>query len=395
MNTSYYESPKTPSAAGAMQQPQSAGMALSKPDIVGDSIVLGAINQESEEERQRQEIIKELLASAVKAEDEYPEEEFLITIDGVGAFALKDLVSIKAKQKAGKTTMISILIAVMLCGQWNKLKRVLDHTPRIIYFDTEMKERDTWALYHKSLRLAGLPPKSVEGVHFINLRKLTYQECAETIEKCIKYLRPDIAFVDGVVDLICDFNNIEQSQALVRQHVNLAEQYNCCIVEVLHTNKSNDDHNMRGHMGTILAQKGSNTFECQKDKALNIVTVTCDDYRKKPVPSWSFGFDEHGIPFCADGIKQQSDEAQQADKERKQAEKKQKEENRRLAAVREILLPAGLAGMARKTLQEKMEEKLGLAHSAVSDTVKKLLESNILLPKGWNGGLILNETLQQ
>jgi len=356
-----------------------------------DAIVASATQQESDAERIQLVLTQELLSHIIRPEDEYPDEEFLLSIKGVGAFAKKDIISIKAKQKEGKTTMISILIAVLLGGQWNKLKREINHIPRIIYFDNEMKERDTWQMYRKSLQLAHLPNRSVDDVLFVNLRKLSYQQCAEIIEKYVAFYRPDIIFVDGIVDLICDFNNIEQSQALVRSHMNLAEEYDCCIVEVLHTNKAADDHNMRGHLGTILSQKGSNTFECKKDKKLNVVTVSCDDYRKQPVPEWSFGFDANGIPVCADDAKAKSDAEKQAAKDRKNAEKQEKAKQTQLQAFRDILAPTGDVGMPRKRLVDLLVPKLGLKESAVYDIVKKFIDDGTLLCNGYNGGITLNE----
>ena len=299
-----------------------------------DKMVEEAALQESEEERREREKKNELMKYVVHAETEFPPEENLLEIDHVGCFALKDLVAIKAKQKAGKSTLIGILIAAMLCGQWNKVKRVFDRQIRILYIDTEMKERDTNKLNHKVLRMAKLPIKQVEGLYFINLRKLTTQECHDIVPRFIEVLRPDIVFIDGIVGLVSDFNGVEESQSVVREHLMLAEKFNCCICEVLHVNKARDDNNMRGHLGTILSQKASNVFECQKDKIMNIVTVSCDDYRNAPVPSWSFMFDEHGDPICADEAVAQMEADKEAAKERKTEIKKEQENERRMTAVR-------------------------------------------------------------
>lgn len=355
-----------------------------------DKMVEEAALQESEEERREREKKDELMKYVVHAETEFPPEENLLEIDHVGCFALKDLVAIKAKQKAGKSTLIGILIAAMLCGQWNKVKRVFDRQIRILYIDTEMKERDTNKLNHKVLRMAKLPIKQVEGLYFINLRKLTTQECHDIVPRFIEVLRPDIVFIDGIVELVSDFNGVEESQSVVREHLMLAEKFNCCICEVLHVNKARDDNNMRGHLGTILSQKASNVFECQKDKIMNIVTVSCDDYRNAPVPSWSFMFDEHGDPICADEAVAQMEADKEAAKERKTEIKKEQENERRMTAVRKAF--DSQKEWVRKDLEVFIGNELNLKKSATSSYVRSLIDSRILSPEGFNGMLVLKQT---
>ena len=355
-----------------------------------DKMVEEAALQESEEERRNREMNDELMKYVVHADAEFPPEENLLEIDNVGCFALKDLVAIKAKQKAGKSTLIGILIAAMLCGKWNKVKRIFDRQIRILYIDTEMKERDTNKLNHKVLRMAKLPIKQVEGLYFINLRKLTTQECRDIVPRFIEILRPDIVFIDGIVDLVSDFNGVEESQSVVREHLMLAEKFNCCICEVLHVNKARDDNNMRGHLGTILSQKASNVFECQKDKIMNIVTVSCDDYRNAPVPSWSFMFDQHGDPICADELVAQIEADKEAAKERKSEIKKQQEDERRMTAVRKAF--DSQKEWVRKDLKKYLMDELDRGDSTIDEYIRKLINEGILAPTGFNGSLVLVTT---
>jgi hypothetical protein len=355
-----------------------------------DKMVEEAALQESEEERRSREMRDQLMKYVIHADSEFPPDENLLEIDHVGCFALKDLVGVKAKQKMGKTTMIGILIAALLCGQWNKVKRAINRKVKILYVDTEQKDRDTNRLNQKVLRMAGLPIKDIEGLYFVNLRKLTTEECREILPRFIESFRPEIVFVDGIVDLVGDFNSVEESQAVVRQHLMLAETYNCCIVEVLHTNKQKEDSNMRGHLGTILSQKASNVFKCEKDPITNIVTVSCDDYRHAPIPSWSFSFDQHGNPLCADELVAQIEADKEAAKERKTEIKKQQEDERRMTAVRKAF--DSQKEWVRKDLEVFIGNELNLKKSATSSYVRSLIDSRILSPEGFNGMLVFNQT---
>ncbi len=378
---------KDPSAAEAKQQQDVTPAGGGNVNDSIDKMVEEAVFAESEDERRRREMADELMQYVVKATAEFPPEENLLEIAHVGCFALKDLVAIKAKQKMGKTTMIGILIAALIGGQWNKVKRAVNRSVKILYVDTEQKERDTNRLNLKVLRMADRPVGEVDGLHFVNLRKLTTQECREIVPRFIEALRPDIVFLDGIVDLVGDFNGVEESQTLVRQHLMLAERFNCCIVEVLHVNKARDDNNMRGHLGTILSQKASNVFECQKDKDMNIVTVSCDDYRNAPVPAWSFAFDEHGNPLCADDVVEQMAADKQAEKERKSGLKKQQEDERRMAAVRKAFAQKGQ--YVRKDLKQFLMSELDRGDSTIDELIRKLIAEGVLAPTGYNGSLVL------
>ena len=355
-----------------------------------DKMVEEAALQESEEERREREKKDELMKYVVHADAEFPPDENLLEIDNVGCFALKDLVGVKAKQKMGKTTMIGILIAALLCGQWNKVKRAINRKVKILYIDTEQKDRDTNRLNQKVLRMAGLPIQDIEGLYFVNLRKLTTDECQEILPRFIETFRPDIVFVDGIVDLVGDFNSVEESQAIVRQHLMLAETYNCCIVEVLHTNKQKEDSNMRGHLGTILSQKASNVFKCEKDPITNIVTVSCDDYRHAPIPSWNFSFDQHGNPLCADELVAQIEADKEAAKERKSEIKKQQEDERRMTAVRKAF--DSQKEWVRKDLKKYLMDELDRGDSTIDEYIRKLINEGILAPTGFNGSLVLVTT---
>ena len=104
---------------------------------------------------------------------------------------------------------------------------------------------------------------------------------------------PDIVFVDGLRDLVNDFNSNEESSQIINEMMSLASQREMCIWNVLHMNPrpSNDDESkMRGHLGTELANKVSDTFVSKKEKSAKGVTfkVSQVDARGKDVDDWQF-----------------------------------------------------------------------------------------------------------
>ena len=54
-----------------------------------------------------------------------------------------------------------------------------------------------------------------------------------------------------------------QATLIMEKLMALAKEKNCCIVCVLHQNKSEQDRNMRGSIGTELTNKAFEVFQCE------------------------------------------------------------------------------------------------------------------------------------
>ena len=90
--------------------------------------------------------------------------------------------------------------------------------------------------------------------------KLRRKMLAEAVRRC----HPDIAIVDGIRDLVNDINDGVLAQEVMEELLRLATECNCCIVCVLHQNKSGEDHNLRGWIGTELMNKAFEVYSCEK-----------------------------------------------------------------------------------------------------------------------------------
>ena len=112
--------------------------------------------------------------------------------------------------------------------------------------------------------------KSVESVCDLdstffayNLRGLGFEKRREVVEAAVRTVLPDIVIIDGIKDLITDINDAVQATQIMEHLMALAQRYNCCIVNVLHQNKSEADRNMRGSIGTELTNKAFEVYECE------------------------------------------------------------------------------------------------------------------------------------
>lgn len=341
------------------------------------SIINAAIAQPTEADNEREKMIEELRQFMVDLEAVYEEDDTLLKIGGVNAFGRKDIVCIKAKQKNGKTHLNAIIMSAVKSGKWNEVECVAKGA-KVLYVDTEQKKRDTQRIVHKALRMAGCKLKNSDDLQVLNLRDVTSpDECRKRIQQALIVYKPDIVIIDGVVDILNDFNDVTESQQLARELMKMADDGNCCIICVLHTNKASDDHNMRGHLGTILAQKASCVLECRKDTKTNLIQVSCTDCRHAPIPDFYFGFDPHGEVISATEIAIEINAQREAAKAQKKADEEEKKLQERFEKTRAILIGNG-GFMASLALRKAIEEKQIYSKNYITGFLDTLVKREML-----------------
>ena len=190
------------------------------------------------------------------------EPTFLFSIGGIPTIPLGELVGIKGRAKMGKSQFEYYLIAVMLAGAFRGTVKPLQDRYKILLFDTEQSQVSLKKCCQRALKYAGLPidKNDVRFLPFF-MRPLSIAERRKVVEDAVREEKPDIIFIDGVRDLLQDFNSLEQSNDLIQWLMQLTAEHGCTIVSVLHQNKSKDDGNMRGHLGTELLNKLTDCFE--------------------------------------------------------------------------------------------------------------------------------------
>ena len=278
-------------------------------------------------------------------EQEYPEPHYLYEYNGVAFSPLGGIQAISGQKKNGKTFVLAQLMAAALGTGTERVTQYLGglrtnadtvewlgHEPRVLYCDTEMEQLNTAKVLRRVHWLCGWDMKQRSDRFFVLwLREVpkTEQRTANKerwrlIKNAIEQTKPDIVFVDGLRDLVNDFNDNSESSAIVGEMMSLASQKNICIWNVLHYNPrpSNDDESkMRGHLGTELGNKVSDTFVSikKKDNEGNVTfTVKQQDARGKDVDDWQFEITDDagglGIPMIlSESTATQTDNAPQYD----------------------------------------------------------------------------------
>lgn len=206
----------------------------------------------------------ELMNYRVTPETALPPLEFLFTLNGTTCFPRSELVANTGKAKSGKTLFLSVVMACCLKKNVLGLERVRDNPIRVLWYDTEQSAQSTQKiLVNRIVPLSGSQPSAINDQFFVfNVRGIGWEKRRELLAVAINETRPDLVIVDGIKDLIADINDGTQATMVVEDQMGLAQTYNCCIVDVLHQNKSDADFNMRGWIGTELANKAFEAWSC-------------------------------------------------------------------------------------------------------------------------------------
>ena len=243
------------------------------------------------------------------------EPKFMFSIGGVPTIPQGELVGIKGRAKMGKSQFEYYLIAVMLASVSRDSVRPLQDRYKILLFDTEQSQASLKKCCQRALNFAGLPAdKNNECFLPFFMRPLSIDERRKVIADAVEAEKPDIIFIDGVRDLLQDFNSLEQSNDLIQWLLSLTAEHGCTIVSVMHQNKAKDDGNMRGHLGTELLNKLTDCFEVSKKDGKFI--VSCTDSRNVPCANFAFSINGEGNFQAEEAIAEDKNSARAAEIQR-------------------------------------------------------------------------------
>lgn len=239
---------------------------------------------------------EELLQYEIRPDSEYAEMQYWLTYNGVGCFALGELIGLSGKAKSGKGLFCLFLIAAILKGKYGGFKAERNNT-RVLIIDTEQTGYSAQNNLRKVYSLCGWDSKVKNPrIDYYCLRDADIKTRRTVLENVLIERAPDVVFIDGSRDLIKDFNSIEESGELVNFLMRLTKQYNVTIVNVLHVNKA--DENLRGHLGSEVVNKASEVYHVTKSgTSFKVVQTEC---RNAPIDDWAFELDEENRPVPAE-----------------------------------------------------------------------------------------------
>lgn len=198
----------------------------------------------------------------ITPEKELPKMEFLFQLYDKPCFPRRELVAITGKAKSGKTFVTSMLMACCQSRDVLAFQRIGDDPLRLLWYDTEQSDESTQdILRNRVMRMVDGDRKLFD---IFNVRGVAWKERRNLLCEAVKRCKPDLVIVDGIRDLVNDINDGVLAQEVMEELMHLASAHDCCIVCVLHQNKSGEDHNLRGWIGTELMNKAFEVYSCEK-----------------------------------------------------------------------------------------------------------------------------------
>jgi hypothetical protein len=170
----------------------------------------------------------------------------------------------------------------------------------VLWYDTEQSEESTQDI----LRNRIIPLTSITEDQFptdlidvFNVRGEAMTDRLSLLELLVLRYQPDLVVLDGIRDLVADINDGVVAQDTIERLMHLASDNHCAIVCVLHQNKSQEDRNLRGWIGTELKNKAFEVYECAKSSE-RIFTWVQTDTRKYDISTpLQFAVNDQGLPY--------------------------------------------------------------------------------------------------
>ena len=236
----------------------------------------------------------------------------------VPCFYRGELVAVCGRAKSGKTLFLSMIMAAGVAPPPEEgpagvlaLEREGEAPLRVLWIDTEQSQQSTQDIMRN--RIVPMSRGQSEGMdetfYAYNLRGLGYEKRMELMALAINTVKPDLAVIDGIKDMITDINDAVQATLVMERLMALAQRNNCCIVNVLHQNKSEADRNMRGSIGTELTNKAFEVFQCELIEESETFKVRQTLARRDRIRSkLYYKLNDEGLPTaCADAGEQPRD----------------------------------------------------------------------------------------
>lgn len=212
----------------------------------------------------------------------YRPPRYTMEREGVPFADVGEIHIISGKPGNGKTGLMAQLIAATLGGQFGKtVARKVGHKvngsddfhelpTRILYVDTEQGEDDTIGFKNRVISMSGVSKEDAK--EHLKILRLRDTELAKDrwrkILKAIWQMQPTDIFLDGMLDIVEDYNDQKECQPIIRKCMMLATHYDASLWAVLHENPMVDK--LVGTLGSITQRKVSEIFTTIKVKQADL-----------------------------------------------------------------------------------------------------------------------------
>lgn len=210
--------------------------------------------------------VEEIMSMEVNEHSTFEQEHILLKLQFSELFAAGELSAIVGAAKSRKTFLTSLLIDKMIKAKkydsQNEQLFTGDFRGTILWFDTEQSKR----------RLSIVRDRFNGGanhIKFFAIKSFGAKKRRKLIEAAIEHYKPSFVVIDGIRDLLTDFNNIEECSEVMDFLMKTVDTTGTHILSILHTNPGSDKP--RGHLGSEVLNKCSTTIHVAKEDEQSVV----------------------------------------------------------------------------------------------------------------------------
>ena len=234
----------------------------------------------------------------IRATDDIVQQPNVLLIDGIGKLSRGNISAWNGVAKSKKTFAISLAVGGLVTGK--SIHSLFEPCGKgLAWCDTEQSPFDAQRVVKRIEALN----RSEEGLFFYQFRKYGPKLRKEKVKQVLEDHGNDIEIlvIDGIRDLVIDFNDPVESSEIVTDLMAWSVDYDLHIAVVLHANKG--DGFMRGHLGTELENKSEAVFKVEKHETLkDISTVTEQFGRGKNIDEFQIKINDQGLPEVVDDM---------------------------------------------------------------------------------------------
>ena len=216
------------------------------------------------------EMYQRIEQTVISASDKLPPLIPVIRRKGVLICSEGNISAVVGEAKSKKTFLCTALVGSLL--DLNKQNRfgIEPMMCKVLWVDTEQSREHIQKVLFRINLLGMIPHDNPNGRLLTQtLREESPAERLKQLRYGIEYHQPKLVVVDGISDLMCNTNSLEESEALVAELLRLSSVYGCHIMNVLHTNPNSDK--ARGHLGSTLMRKAETVIFVHRAGEMSIV----------------------------------------------------------------------------------------------------------------------------
>jgi len=247
----------------------------------------------------------------------YVRPRYTLSYKGVPFAPLGGIHGLTGQPGHGKTFTFTQLMVAIMKGDYYGLHYELSKDipdPKVLYIDTEMEKGNTQLVMLRVYELMGWPIGSEqEQFKILWLREeVKAEDRWKKTLKAIHDMKPTVVFLDGLIDVVGDFNDNKECQLIIYQCMATASHYGISLWCLLHENPGSEK--MVGHAGSFLERKATDVLKTKKEKGAEVIfNVEQKKARSRDLDKWQFKIedDEHhyGHPVLLTNIEEPNEKA--------------------------------------------------------------------------------------